>query len=1157
MTFLHVPQVGVQAVRLSAADEQLLLAIAHPEDAADLFATDADPDVRRLGRLALRRQPPQAADYFTLGDLCAQRAAEGERLNVFYVMKALQAYKRAARLARAESDRALARLAQTNFATWAVNMAHSTPSANNISVALLAVAESSSERLNDETRAAALELTEWYAAALRATVPPAPLTASAALPSWLDDAAEELISDETHETETEENTSDAISSRAVTPVGMNIQHSSERAAHSDDFERGELIGERYRVQNILEGGMGIIYICADEQTEMLVALKTFQARYLSDETAKRRFENEARLWIEMDKHPNIVRAYKVAAFGKSRLRERPHIILEYVSGAEGLGSDLRGWIKHKRLTLQLSLEIALGICNGMAHAVTKKEGFVHRDLKPANILVRHDGVAKVTDFGLGRAFDSLTDSQEMPLLSPEQLKQLAEARLTQTGRVMGTLIYMAPEQYTPHLQPLDARADIFAFGVILYEMLTGIRLFSGASTIQALRTLHSRPISFPPELAERLPQDVQQLTLRCLQIQREARPQTWQALRDELACCYQALTGQPPPLESSPAALQRDELMDKAYSLTELKRYESALATYEQALALDSNSAWIWARKGRVLRLLKRYTDALAALERALALQPAFAWAWYNKGIVHERLKEYAEALTAYAQAAEINPHDVWAAYNRARLLLERGALEAALQGVQTILNIDADHALSHVLRGRILLRLRQPREALAAFEQALQLDRELGEALIGRGEALSALQRHAEATSAFLQASRLLPKDVSTWLRLADVYLLNGNVAEAQSALEQASRLRPERSAIWLRLGRLHLHHNRPAEALDAYEKILARQPRHATALMGKGLALLALKRYAEAALAFEAVLAEHPDDLNARSRLGMAYLRNGDAAKALDAFERALQQRDDQAWLWAKRALALQQLQRYDDAVAAWRRAIDLKPAQAWYCTQLAALQARRRQLAEALALCEQAIDAAPDDAWAHYLRGTLLERLKRFPEALDAHKRALQCAPHTAWYHLSVARLLARLGRHEEALQACLDGLALPINNLQHTAQLWTQRGESFRRLRRYTEALECFDKAQEIMPSLPMAWEGAGLVRIALGEQIAALQALKQATLLRPENAWFWYNYGAALIECGDYAEAIRALNRALSLKPEFRAAALKRREARRKLNNKQQ
>jgi hypothetical protein len=209
------------AFSLCAFQRQMskLLARAHPEDATDLFALDADPAIRRLGRLALRRESPQAADYFALGDLCAQHAAEGERLNVFYVMKALQAYKRAARIAHSEQERALARLAQTNFATWAVNMAHDTPSANNISVALLAVAESPSDRLNDETRTAALELTEWYAAALRATAPPAQQTVSDASPDWLADAAEALISDEMQETtETEENTSNAISSRIATPV---------------------------------------------------------------------------------------------------------------------------------------------------------------------------------------------------------------------------------------------------------------------------------------------------------------------------------------------------------------------------------------------------------------------------------------------------------------------------------------------------------------------------------------------------------------------------------------------------------------------------------------------------------------------------------------------------------------------------------------------------------------------------------------------------------------------------------------------------------------------------------------------------------------------------------------------------------------------------
>ncbi len=1171
-------------VYLSAADEQLLLSVSHPQDDVDLFATDPDPHIQRLGRLALRRASPHAADYFALGDLCAQRALEGERLVILYVVKALQAYKRAARIAQSDYEQALARFAQVNLATWTVNLAHSTPSPNNIGVALWAVAESPAEALNAETYAAALELTQWYAAALRAKAPDTPRPQES--PSDHVEADERpLPSDENGEAQTQEALSDHVSSRLsralASSSAMAEPNAPETLGNGEDFQRGERIGGRYHVQNILEGGMGIIYICVDEETDALVALKTFQARFLSDDTAKRRFENEARLWIEMDKHPNIVRAHKVASFGKSRLRERPHIILEYVGGVEGLGSDLRGWIKHKRLTPQLSLEIALGVCNGMVHAVSKKAGFVHRDLKPANILVRHDLTAKVTDFGLGRAPDGLTESQEMLIPSSEQLQQLAQARLTQTGKVMGTLIYMAPEQYTPSLQPLDARADIFAFGVILYEMLTGIRPFGGASTIQALRELHRRSISFPPALAETLPPDLCQLTLRCLQVPREARPQSWLELHAELAKCYQALTGKLPQLENSSTAMQRDELMDKAYSLTELKRYADALPIYDQALALEPDSAWIHARKGRLLRLLKRYTEAIQAFERALTLQPTFAWAWYNKGIVHERLKEYAEAQTAYARATELNPYDIWAAYNHARLLLQLKQPRAALARIQAVLSIDPDHALSHVLHGRILRRLGQLPEALQAFDRALQLDHELGEAFIERGEVLMTLKRHPEATNAFLAASRLLPKDPTTWLCLADAYLARGNLSEALTALEQAKRLRPEHNGVWLRLGRLSLHHNRPSEALSTYDHVLARDPQHAIALAGKSLALLALGRYPEAIVCLQAVLAQRPDDLNALSRLGIAHLRNGEPAQALSAFERALQQHGDQAWLWAKRALALQQLGRDDEAIAAWRRAISLNPAQLWYRKQLAALQARHGQFTEALAsveaasmqeahtlratilrrmgryaealeACDQALALDPSYARAHSQRGIVLERLGRLSEALEAHEQALQGAPQVWWHRLNVLRLLQRLGRHDEALQVSAEGLAAPPTNASLAAQLWAQHGEILRHLHHYAEALSAYAQARDLNPQLPLAWEGTGLVHAALGNHAEALAALERATELQPQNARFWYNYGAELIEAGDYPEAIRALNRALALRHNYPQAKLKRREARRKL-----
>ncbi len=1201
---MPVPQIGLKPISLSAEEERQLLATPHPEDAADLFATDPNPAIHRLGRVALRRTPPHAADYFTLGDLCAQRALEGERLVILYVVKALRAYRRAARLANTPADQVLANLAQANFAAWAVNSAHSTPSAHNIAVALWAVAEIPVDRLSDETRTAALELTNWYAAALRAAVPPVPQTLGEDAPRWLESPAEGLLNDPARndnaseeDEATEDDTSDASASHSSLTAAPRSEDKiadlpafiPERSANGEDFQSGELIGERYRVRNILSGGMGIIYVCLDEQTETLVALKTFQARYLSDETAKRRFENEARLWVEMDKHPNIVRAHKVDSFGKSRLRERPHIILEYVGGAEGLGSDLRGWIKHKRLTPQLSLEIALGICSGMLHAVSKKAGFVHRDLKPANILVRQDMAAKVTDFGLGRALDSATESQEMPRLTPELLQQVADERLTQPGKVMGTLLYMAPEQYTPRLQPLDARADIFAFGVILYEMLTGIRLFSGAGSIPTLREMHKRPIHFPPQLSDQLPADLCDVVLRCLRLDREARPQTWQALRTELAACYEALVGTPPQLENNPVALQREELMDKAYSLTELKRPADALPIYDQALALDPNSAWIWARKARVLRLLKRFPEALAAFDHALQIQPNFTWAWYNKGIVLERLGQYEAAQEAYSRATALNPRDIWADHNHARLLLSLGQAQEALAHIQAVLAIDPDHAQSHVLHGRILLKLHQPKAALAAFDRAIQLDNELGEALLGRGEALNALKRSTDAISTFLRASRLIPSDVSAWLRLADAYLASGNLPEALSALEQAKRLRPDHKGVWLRLGRALFHHQRYDEALNAYAQILAKQPDYLPALAGKSLVLLAQSRYTEALSPLQALLAAHPDDPVVLLRLGNAYLRSGDAESALTAFERILSKGNASAWAWAKRALALRALHRAEEAISSWRRALALNPAQAWYRTQLAELLAKTGQVDAALSLLEtpetaeafvlraailrrlkrfdealhaydQAVALKPNYAWAHNGRGVLLEQLSRVradaslvDEALEAYEQAIEHAPHVVWYRLNLAGLLLRSGKAAEALPICEEGLAIAAGNPRLAARLWVQKGNGLHHLHRYVEALEAYTQAHTLVPDLPGAWEGEGRAYAALGKHSEALSALKRATELNPENAWFWYNYGEMLIESGNYPEAIRALNRTLALKPNHPKAALKRNEARLKIS----
>ena len=178
--------------------------------------------------------------------------------------------------------------------------------------------------------------------------------------------------------------------------------------------------------------MGIVYLCYDHEDRESVALKTFQSHLLNNEAAVARFTKEAMTWIDLEKHRHIVQARRVQKF-----EGRPHIILEHISGPEGLGPDLRSWIRHNRIDLPTALEFGLHIALGMQHATQQIAGLVHRDLKPANILVRHDGIAKVTDFGLVRSFDL----DDMPPAAEDGIDQ-CRSGLTRVGAVVGTAPYL-------------------------------------------------------------------------------------------------------------------------------------------------------------------------------------------------------------------------------------------------------------------------------------------------------------------------------------------------------------------------------------------------------------------------------------------------------------------------------------------------------------------------------------------------------------------------------------------------------------------------------------------------------------------------------------------------------------------------------------------
>ncbi|MCU1266467.1 MAG: UvrD/REP helicase [Acidobacteria bacterium] len=271
----------------------------------------------------------------------------------------------------------------------------------------------------------------------------------------------------------------------------------------------------YRIMEPLgAGGMGAVYKAYDKKLQRVVALKLLKPEFLSQQDRRRRFQQEAVAASALN-HPHILTVYEVGEHDG-----KPYIAMEYVEG-----ETLRQKIRAKAFQVKDILDIAIQIAEGLAEA--HQAGIIHRDLKPENLMIRRDGYAKILDFGLAK----LVAQRERVLAVDSAEKTLIRVE-TESGTLMGTVNYMAPEQLLG--QRVDHRCDIFSFGVVLCEMLTGTCPFVNKNRIDTMHAiLHGEPKLITKGRPE-LPADMHRILIRTLAKAPKDRYQTVAALVLEL-----------------------------------------------------------------------------------------------------------------------------------------------------------------------------------------------------------------------------------------------------------------------------------------------------------------------------------------------------------------------------------------------------------------------------------------------------------------------------------------------------------------------------------------------------------------------------------------------------------------------------------------------
>lgn len=623
----------------------------------------------------------------------------------------------------------------------------------------------------------------------------------------------------------------------------------------------------YRVEAPLgKGGMGEVWLAQDSRLERKVALKVLPPEDGVDERRRKRFLREARLASSLN-HPNIVAIYDVGhAEG-----------LDYIAMEQVRGETLRERLQRGPLGMAAAREIVRQLLSALsaAHAA----GITHRDLKPSNVMVTEAGLVKVLDFGLAQQEEALTGDE-------------TRTQLTAVGAVVGTYGYMAPEQFLG--EHADARSDVFSFGVLWFELLSGESAFRGATRSEQMRAMLSEGAREIRDVVKDVREEEAAVLMRCLAAKPENRYgdardvlSALEALREPVsrktwwlaaAVVVVALAGGMAYREGRRAApvVEPQVRGDLGRARVELERYdipgrlETVVAEAEMVLARDPNSAAAYQVLG-LAKVLEHYVK-----RDPLLLRQAEGWA--------RRAVELNEFLGS--------AHSVlgWALSLSGRLDEAEGPLRLGLE-----LNSKSEHA--HLGLANWEAKRKHPEAAERHYQAAAAIRPRLWYVHAMAGAHYYARGEYEKARVSYETGREFAPENVRVLNSLASVYHQLNRDEDAIATLQQAIELRPT-GTMYTNLGTLLFFAGRYDRALVAMEKAVAMDAGDGPTWGNLGDALRwvpgrrgdSLEAYGTAIRLVEEKLAKSPEDPAWLGFLALYRAKSGQTKGAREVLEKLL---------------------------------------------------------------------------------------------------------------------------------------------------------------------------------------------------------------------------------------------------------------------------